>query len=159
MFDVLMYLFEQYIHNEAEMCVNQDKLAYDLIAAGFNREDIYNALNWLEQLADYQDGLVAPLLIANDSLSMRIYTKEESQRLDAECRGFILFLEQIEVLNMEIREIVIDRIMALETIEFDLEDLKWVLLMVLFNIPGCENEYQQMEEILFDFNNNEGILN
>ncbi|HGU4275238.1 TPA: DUF494 family protein [Escherichia coli] len=29
-------------------------------------------------------------------------------------------------------------------------------LMVLFNIPGCENAYQQMEELLFEVN--EGML-
>ena len=39
---------------------------------------------------------------------------------------------------------------------WDLEDLKWVILMVLFNSPGCENAYQQMEELLFEVN--EGML-
>ena len=155
MFDVLMYLFETYIHNEAEM-VDQDRLTDDLTDAGFHREDIYNALNWLEKLADYQEGLVAPILLANDPLSMRIYTDEESKRLDAESRGFLLFLEQIQVLSLETREMVIERVMALDTLDFDLEDLKWVVLMVLFNIPGCENAYQQMEELLFDVN--EGML-
>jgi len=147
-----MYLFETYIHNEAEMQVDQDKLTDDLTDAGFHRGDINNALNWLEKLADYQDGLVAPILLATDPLSVRIYTEEESQRLDANCRGFILFLEQIQVLNLETREMVIERIMALDTLDFDLEDLKWVVLMVLFNIPGCENADQQMEELLFDAN-------
>jgi Uncharacterized protein conserved in bacteria len=89
-----MYLFETYIHNEAEMRVDQDKLTDDLADAGFHREDIYNALNWLERLADYQDGLVAPVQLAADPLSMRIYTDEECQRLDADCRGFILFLDK-----------------------------------------------------------------
>ncbi|MDM9176097.1 DUF494 family protein, partial [Escherichia coli] len=28
---------------------------------------------------------------------------------------------------------------ALDTAEFDLEDLKWVILMVLFNIPGSDH--------------------
>lgn len=51
---------------------------------------------------------------------------------------------------------VIERALALDTAEFDLEDLKWVILMVLFNIPGCENAYQQMEELLFEVN--EGML-
>ncbi len=56
MFDVLMYLFETYIHNEVEMRVDQDKLTDDLTRAGFHQDDIYNALNWLEKLADLQDG-------------------------------------------------------------------------------------------------------
>lgn len=150
MFDVLMYLFETYIHSEAEMYVDQDKLTSDLSEAGFDGEDIYNALLWLEKLADYQDGLVEPMQLASDPLSVRIFTQEENLRLDAECRGFLLFLEQIQVLNLETREMVIDRIMALDAVDFDLEDLKWVVLMVLFNLPGCENAYKQMEELLFE---------
>ena len=150
MFDVLMYLFETYIHTEAELRVDQDKLEQDLTDAGFDREDIYNALLWLEKLADYQEGLAEPMQLASDPLSMRIYTPEECERLDASCRGFLLFLEQIQVLNLETREMVIERVLALDTAEFDLEDLKWVILMVLFNIPGCENAYQQMEELLFE---------
>ncbi|END8146609.1 DUF494 family protein Smg, partial [Escherichia coli] len=115
-----------------------------------------NALLWLEKLADYQEGLAEPMQLASDPLSMRIYTPEECERLDASCRGFLLFLEQIQVLNLETREMVIERVLALDTAEFDLEDLKWVILMVLFNIPGCENAYQQMEELLFEVN--EGML-
>jgi len=151
-----MYLFETYIHNETEMRVDQDRLTRDLTDAGFEREDIFNALMWLEKLADYQEGLVEPMQLASDPLSVRIFTQEESQRLDASCRGFLLFLEQIQVLNLETREMVIERVMALDTAEFELEELKWVILMVLFNLPGSENAYQQMEELLFE--TNEGML-
>lgn len=152
MFDVLMYLFETYIHNETEMCVDQDTLTDDLTRAGFDRNDIYSALDWLEKLADIQEGQTPPLALASDPLALRIYTPEEDQRLDVDCRGFLLFLEQIQVLSLETREMVIDRVMALETQEFDLDDLKWVILMVLFNVPGCENAYQQMEDLLFEAN-------
>ncbi|CST73737.1 Uncharacterized protein conserved in bacteria [Shigella sonnei] len=100
MFDVLMYLFETYIHTEAELRVDQDKLEQDLTDAGFEREDIYNALLWLGKLADYQEGLAEPMQLASDPLSMRIYTPEECERLDASCRGFLLFLEQIQVLEV-----------------------------------------------------------
>ncbi|WP_410013291.1 DUF494 family protein [Sodalis sp. C49] len=150
MFDVLMYLFETYIHNEVEMRVDQDKLTDDLTRAGFHQDDIYNALNWLEKLADLQDGQGKSFAMGGDPLALRIYTDEESQFLDTECRGFLLFLEQIQVLNLETREMVIDRVMALDAVEFDLEDLKWVILMVLFNIPGYENAYQQMEDLVFE---------
>lgn len=33
---------------------------------------------------------------------------------------------------------VIERVMALDTAEFELEDLKWVILMVLFNIRAVK---------------------
>ena len=152
MFDVLMYLFETYIHNEAEMSVDQDRLTADLAEAGFHRTDIHNALNWLEKLAELQEGETPSHLLDADPFALRVYTNEEAGRIDVDCRGFLLFLEQIKVLNFDTREMVIDRVMALDTEEFDLEDLKWVVLMVLFNIPGYENAYEQMEELLFEVN-------
>lgn len=101
MFDVLMYLFETYIHTEAELRVDQDKLEQDLTDAGFDREDIYNALLWLEKLADYQEGLAEPMQLASDPLSMRIYTPEECERLDASCRGFLLSLSKFRCLTLK----------------------------------------------------------
>jgi len=147
-----MYLFETYIHNEAEMSVDQDRLTADLAEAGFHRTDIHNALNWLEKLAELQEGETPSHLLDADPFALRVYTNEEAGRLDVDCRGFLLFLEQIKVLNFDTREMVIDRVMALDAEEFDLEDLKWVVLMVLFNIPGYENAYEQMEELLFEVN-------
>ncbi len=61
-----------------------------------------------------------------------------------------MFLEQAGVLSPETREMVIDRVMELETQEFGLDDLKWVILMVLFNVPGNERAYTQMEDMLYD---------
>ena len=61
-----------------------------------------------------------------------------------------MFLEQINVLDASTREMVIDRIMEIDSPEFCLEDMKWVVLMVLFNVPGKENAYAQMEDLLFD---------
>jgi len=156
MFDVLMYLFETYIHNETDALFDQDKLTEDLTEVGFDQDDIYNALNWLERLAQLQDGEGAPYYMSQDPLATRIYTDEEAAYLDTACRGFLLFLEQVQVLNLETREMVIDRVMALDSADFDLEDLKWVVLMVLFNIPGYEAAYQQMEQLLFEVN--EGYL-
>lgn len=58
-------------------------------------------------------------------------------------------MEQVEVLTAETREMIIDRVMGLETSDFQLDDLKWIVLMVLFNVPGNENAYTQMEELLY----------
>ncbi|MGF1763300.1 DUF494 family protein [Aliivibrio kagoshimensis] len=151
MMDILMYLFETYIqHNDVELTVDQDKLEEELLRAGFYQQDIYKALQWLEQLAILQEEDGGPYLISRGSASMRIYTLIESERLDVQCRGFILFLEQINVLNNETREMIIDRVMELDTAEFSLDDLKWVILMVLFNVPGNESAYNQMEELIYN---------
>jgi Smg protein len=72
------------------------------------------------------------------------------ERLDTECRGFILFLEQMGVLSPASRELAIDRAMALENEDFDLDQLKWVILMVLFNQPGEEAASAWVEDLVFD---------
>jgi Smg protein len=60
-----------------------------------------------------------------------------------------MFLEQHGVLDAHQRELVLDRAMALEQDELDLDDLKWVVLMVLFNQPGSEAALAWMETQIF----------
>ena len=74
----------------------------------------------------------------------------ENKKLDVECKGFLIFLEQSGVLDYEDRELVIDRVMALETDVIELQQLKWVVLMVLFNRPGKEAAFVWMEDIILD---------
>ncbi|MDH5591429.1 MAG: DUF494 domain-containing protein, partial [Gammaproteobacteria bacterium] len=63
---------------------------------------------------------------------------------------YLLFLEQVGVLDADTREIVIERVMALDADEIDLEQMKWVVLMVLFYQPGHEIAYAWMEDLVFE---------
>ena len=150
MFDILMYLFENYIHSEAEVMVDHDILTDELTRAGFHQDEIYKALKWLEKLSALQDSDAYPYLTRVGNKSFRIYTEDEMQRIDTLSRGFILFLEQVNVLDFTTREMVIDRVMELDTNHFSIDDLKWVILMVLFNVPGQESAYSQMEDLIFE---------
>ena len=40
--------------------------------------------------------------------------------------------------------------MALEADEIALDQLKWVMLLVLFNQPGQEYAYHMLEDLVFD---------
>ena len=62
MFDILMYLFENYIHSEMEVVVDHDELTDELTRAGFQHQEINKALAWLERLADLQDSQKTPYL-------------------------------------------------------------------------------------------------
>lgn len=156
MMDILMYLFETYIHSESELNVDQDELEQELLRAGFRQNEIFKALNWLEDLAALQNEGASQNIATSSATALRVYSDREQQRLDTRCRGFILFLEQIGVLNAELREMVIDRVMDLETLDLQLDDLKWIILMVLFNVPGNESAYTTMEELLYSTDH--GIL-
>ena len=102
----------------------------------------------MEALALQKDFILSENLAANGTL--RIFSAPEMQKLDIECRGFLLFLEQSAVIDSHDREVVIDRAMALEAEEIDMQQLKWVVLMVLLNQPGKEAAFTWMEDIVMD---------
>ncbi|HIF50965.1 MAG TPA: DUF494 domain-containing protein [Thiotrichaceae bacterium] len=145
--DVLIYLFDHYVEEELEISPDQEDLKTQLIQAGFADIQVDKAIDWLEGLAMQKDKLDASVL---RSMSIRVFNEIENEKLDVECRGFLLFLEQSGVLDSEDRELVIDRVMALETDLIELQQLKWVVLMVLFNRPGKEAAFAWMEDIVMD---------
>ncbi len=145
--DVLMYLFETYIDPEEEPEPDQNELRDELSRAGFGDSEIDRALDWLDGLTDNHEGRVFNTQTVHGT---RIYNDIENDRLNAGCRGFITYLEQIGILSPAQREILVDRLLALETPDIDVEQVKWVVLMVLFSQPGQELAYARMEDLVFD---------
>ena len=82
--------------------------------------------------------------------AVRVFSGQEQVRLDTDVRGYLMHLENLGILSGPQREVVIDRLLALEADDIDIEQLKWVVLMVLFSQPGQENAYQRMEDLVFD---------
>ena len=148
MLDVLMYLFENYLENEIEVDSDQEVIRSALLEAGFPGEEIGKAFNWLENLAS--NAKSTDNVPALSGPGTRIYVEDEMDRMDVDSRGFLMFLEQAGVLDAQTRELVVERVMALESGSVDLEQLKWVVLMVLFNQPGKEDVYAFMEDLVLD---------
>jgi len=146
-FDVLMFLFENFINEESDLEQDQDTLRDSLLEAGFKHGEIRKAFDWLEGLADLQDEPQRVVPLRN---AIRVYSAQESEKLGTDCRGFLLFLEQMGVLDDSTREMVIDRVMALDSEAVDLDQVKWVVLMVLFNQPGREEAFAWMEDLVLD---------
>ena len=144
--DVLMYLFENYMDDDAELKTDREALRVELEEAGFQNREVGKAFEWLETLAD------APQQLdwIRAAGSIRVFAAAECARLDVAARGFIIYLEQIGILSAAQREVVIEKMLALEGAEeIDLEQAKWIILMVLFNQPGQEDAYERVEDIVF----------
>jgi Smg protein len=163
MFDVLVYLYENYWRPDA--CPEPRLLSRKLSAVGFEPEEIQDALRWLDGLADSaqengQDGeefsadqhadlaLTAPIAPAPPP-SMRIYTEEEREVLNEASVGFIAFLESAGVLPPPMREMVIDRAVAVGAGTMDLEELKIIVLMVFWSL-GQEPDALILDELFVD---------
>ncbi len=140
MFDVLMYMYENY-DAEAQSRPEPADLHAELERAGFAAADIRKAFDWLDALAD-------PDTLAPMSQSVRLYTDEECAHLDVACRGFLHYLEQNGVLDAARRERVIERALAIEDDSFDLTTLKWVTLLILSSQPGQEAACAWMQDLL-----------
>ena len=146
--DILIYLFENYFDAETEDGFEPDRetLKLELEKAGFPGSEVERALCWLEELAaDPDRSHPTPT-----SRAIRVFAALEQARLDTDCRGYLVHLEQVGILSPTQRELVIDRLMALEGDEIDIDKLKWVVLMVLFSQPGQETAFSRMEDLVFE---------
>lgn len=141
--DVLMYLFENYSDTEYTDTGNHDALKEELSGAGFPDEEVRHAFDWLDGLADRR----RQLSLFGSTGVIRVYTRQETAKLPTDCRGFLVYLEQLGILSPSARELTIDRLMDLDE-DIDLEKVKWVLLLVLMHQPGGEVAYEQMQELV-----------
>jgi len=135
--DVLQYIFERF-QAETFVEVNQTQsLVKELTNVGFRIGEIDLALDWLDGLIDASKNSLE--LNQTSQQNIRIFHPFELRYLAVEARGFLYFLEQAGVLDNHSREAVIERVLALDSANpIDLDELKWVVNMVLFNIPGKE---------------------
>jgi Smg protein len=146
--DILIYVFDRYMLDEVPEVPEREHLARDLERAGFAHANVERALDWLAELACERDhSSEAPAESVNGG-SVRIYSDGELARLSTECRGFLFTLERLGILTPRQREIVIDRMLALDADELDTEQLKWVVLMVLSSQPGQELAFQRLEDLV-----------
>lgn len=156
-FDVLMYLFENYMDARPAFHPDQKTLARELSEAGFRRGEIKKAFRWLDGLS-LQHRHAAGHPVLGGSGAVRHYTPLEARKLDSQCRGFLLTMEQNRALDARTRELVIERAIALDLDQISLEQLKWVALMVLNHQPGNEHAHALLEDMVFDDLQGQGPL-
>lgn len=147
MFDVLAFVYESY--GRADACPDRRSLGRKLSAAGFAADEIDTALCWLEGLQSSAHSSVQTSAWSNQPgapAALRVYTPLEQDHLGLECLGFLSFLEHAGVLSPLMREIVIERAMALADMPVPLEDLKIIVLLVYW-LFGEEPDALLLDEL------------
>jgi len=129
MYDVLVYLFENC--QQSELAYDRERVARKLSAAGFDDSDITEALHWLAGVV--RAPLSTDARLPDPRSSFRAYAPRELAKLDAQCRGFLMTLEQSGILSAQNRELVLERSLAASGGALTLEQLKLIVLMVLWN--------------------------
>ncbi len=130
MYDIFVYLFENC--HRTDLAQDNELIARKLSAAGFEDSDISEALSWLSGVLHAPHRRISPL--PGPQIATRAYAPKECAKLDASCRSLIMHLENIGVLDPVLRELVLDRAMAASGRRLSLEQLKLIVLMVLWNL-------------------------
>ena len=143
MFDVLVYLYENYWRPDA--CPEHAQLTRKLSSVGFESDEIEEALSWLDGVAAAAQAYVGE----QTAESLRVYTPAELEHLGEASVGFISFLESAGVLPPPMREMVIDRASAIPGGPLDVEDLKIIVLMVFWSL-GEEPDALILDELFVD---------
>ena len=148
--DVLTFMFDFLLESAEQGSAHElddDLLKAHLSEAGFDDGRIDKALNWLENIASLQEGKLDSFVTTHNSL--RIYSEAEQGKLDAKARGFIMFMENMGQLSAAQREMVIEQVMTLEDSTLSMDDLKWVVMMVIGNSEETAMPAQWLESIVF----------
>lgn len=139
MFEILMYLFESYF--DVGSYPEPDKLERKLTAAGFEEDDISDALTWLSALHQQNPDSYPTSL---EHVGQRHFAELELQRISHEARRFLIFAEQQNLISAVEREMIIDRAIALQYDNLALDKLKLIMLMVLWN------RHQDLDPLLIE---------
>lgn len=145
MFEILLFLFENYPQREA--APDRDRLAIKLSAVGFEMDEIEQVLDWLVELADIPTDPYPINLIESNGL--RYYSEHEMRVLDVGSRGFLLFLQQSGVINVLQREWIIDRAIILSSDDNLPDKIRWMAWMVLWSRHPDQN-FLPLENMIFN---------
>ena len=145
--DVLIYVYDHYMMADPADVPQRREMLADLARQGFTLEHVVRAMEWLSVLTE-EPTAAAPAAVPAEAPALRVFADGELTRLSGECRAFLTLLDRHGVLSLEQRERVIERTLALEVEEADLEQLKWVVLLVLSSQPGQELAFARFEDLM-----------
>lgn len=145
MLDVLVYLYENY--GAFEACPDATALGRSLADAGFDEDEIRDALSWLQGLARIVED-VDPLPLER-CRGTRIYAPEETKRLGPSAIGFLMYLDGAQQLTAKQREIVVERALAIGESPLTVATMKIIVLMVLWS-HSADVDFLLLEELLDD---------
>ena len=150
--DVLICVYDQYMTSDPADIPGRTAMLAELVRRGFTVSEVMQAMEWLSVLAAGTEGPAAfdgpPPGPGNAPRPLRVYSRAELGRLSTPCRNFLARLDRDGVLSPGQRELVIERTLALDVEEPSLEQLRWVVLLVLSIQPQQDAAFARFEALM-----------
>lgn len=145
---VLIYVYDHYMLADPADVPERRYMLQDLQRRGFSVTEVVHAMEWLSALVGDQRTASGPADAANGGGGLRVFVDGELSRLSADSRAFLGLLDRQRVLTPQQRELVIERALALDIEEVDVEQIKWVVLLVLSSQPDQELAFARFESVM-----------
>jgi Smg protein len=145
---VLIYVYDHYMLADPADVPERHRMLEDLQRRGFSVSEVVQAMEWLSALVGDQRASPEPTDSESAREALRVFDDGELSRLSADSRAFLMLLDRQHVLTPQQRELVIERALALDVDEIEVEQLKWVVLLVLSSQPGQELAFARFESVM-----------
>ncbi len=141
----IVSLIAQYVLEEKDP-LTETELVEELLAVGFEAEEIDAAFSWMEGVSLQA---VHPLPPDFQVPSCRIFTREEIRALSVEARGFLVKLRMMGILDDETQEEIIAKALQVAGDELDLKEVKALTALSLF-ARSQEEWHREVDRIFED---------
>ena len=140
----IVNLIAQYFLEEQEPKSESD-LVEELLAIGFDAEEIDAAFNWMENHT-----LRTPQLqeLAAPVITHRVFSAEEQRYLTREARGFLVRLRGAGILDEELFEEIVHKSVQMTDEEVSLREIKIVTVLALF--ARSQHQWRQEFDCLLE---------
>lgn len=124
----IVNLIAQYLLGDRELLDNEHELVEELMAEGFDAEEIDAAFNWMANLdADQNRDRVS-----FEPPSFRIFTSEERRIFSPDGQGFLIRLRLLGIVDSYMLEEIIERALQGTEDEMSLQELKTITALTVF---------------------------
>jgi len=154
-FDILMYLFETYLDDVQSDIPSEESIRNELAKIGFQDAKVNKAFDWLDDLSfltddfAYKDALHKSWRNPSVNHSPRIFNQLETNKFAQQAQGLLIELVELGIISAGQRELIIDKALALDIAHINQEQMKWVILMVLFNQPDSAAAFTWIQDLLY----------
>jgi Smg protein len=145
---VLIYVYDHYMLADPADVPERHRMLEDLQRRGFSVSEVVQAMEWLSALVGDQRASADEADAESVRAALRVFDGGELSRMSADSRAFLMLLDRQHVLTPQQRELVIERALALDVDEVEVEQLKWVVLLVLSSQPGQELAFARFESVM-----------